>query len=264
MASPLSGQLNGQKKSLKARNLGGETKPKLKIARKSASKASSKSSSKLSTRSAPKTAPKTATKSITKTALKSRSGSVEKKIFDAGAGLGLPGELAYNAQLARIVRVNHAGEFGAKRIYAGQLAVLKDPEIVRIISHMAAQEEAHLSAFEKEIVSRKVRPTALYPLWHIAGFALGALTARMGVKAAMACTVAVEEVIDAHYAQQLRLLDKWDVPELKAMIAQFRAEENEHEAIGRANGAEEAEGYMFLRFIVGAASRTAIWLSERI
>lgn len=172
----------------------------------------------------------------------------------------LPGDPSPAEQLARILRVNHAGEYGAKRIYAGQLAVLgRHPDI----SHMAAQEQAHLDYFADAIVKNGVRPTVLYPLWHVAGFALGAATALLGEKAAMACTVAVEEVIDEHYGRQLETLDDASAPELRETITRFRAEELEHRDIGLAHGAEEAPAYAALRQVIRAGSKTAIWLSER-
>src|ERR1700722_3820126 len=120
----------------------------------------------------------------------------------------LPGDTVA-VDIDSMIRVDHAGEYGAKRIYEGQLAVLgKNPKLKKLIEHMAAQEQVHLDFFEKEIAARQVRPTALHPLWHVTGYALGALTARMGAEAAMACTVAVEEVISAHYADQLETLKK--------------------------------------------------------
>ena len=176
----------------------------------------------------------------------------------------LPGEKDHDALLARIIRVNHAGEFGAQRIYAGQLSVLGDSKVGPAIRHMARQEDEHLAAFEKLMADYQVRPTALHPLWRVAGFALGAATARLGEKAAMACTVAVEEVIDAHYGQQLVMLEGRNEPELRRMIAKFRADEKEHEMTGRAHGATEAKGYPMLRALIRAGSKTAIWLSERI
>jgi ubiquinone biosynthesis monooxygenase Coq7 len=175
----------------------------------------------------------------------------------------LPGSRSPSAQLARMLRVNHAGEYGAQRIYAGQLAVIKDETLAATINHMARQEDEHLATFERLLVERRVRPTVLYPLWRVAGFALGAATARLGPKAAMACTVAVEQVIDGHYRQQLEQLGD-QVPELRRLITKFRAEENEHEAIGRDHGAEEMRGYPVLRALVRAGSKTAIWLSERL
>ena len=118
----------------------------------------------------------------------------------------LPGDPEDREQLARMIRVDHAGEYGAKRIYEGQLAVLKRTPAAKIIRHMKDQEQEHLDAFERLIVERRVRPTVLHPIWHVAGFALGAATALLGQRAAMACTVAVEEVIDEHYAEQAEQL----------------------------------------------------------
>ena len=113
----------------------------------------------------------------------------------------LPGDLTAEDLVARMIRVDQAGEYGARRIYEGQLAVLAGKPGGEAVRHMYEQELAHLETFDKLIAERRVRPTALQPVWHIAGFALGAATALMGEKAAMACTVAVEEVIDEHYAQ---------------------------------------------------------------
>ncbi|MDX1921940.1 MAG: demethoxyubiquinone hydroxylase family protein [Alphaproteobacteria bacterium] len=168
--------------------------------------------------------------------------------------------------LERMLRVNQAGEYGAKRIYAGQLAVLKrrgaSKETLDQIAHMAAQEQTHLDTFNTMVAANQVRPTALQPLWHVAGFALGAVTALMGEKAAMACTVAVEEVIDGHYAQQSEALN--DNPELKKVVDQFRDEENEHRMTALEAGAEQAVGYPVLRKVIQAGSKAAIWLAERV
>jgi ubiquinone biosynthesis monooxygenase Coq7 len=162
-----------------------------------------------------------------------------------------------------MVRVDHAGEYGAKRIYEGQLAVLGRTRHGPTIRHMAEQEREHLEAFEKLIVERRVRPTALFPLWHVAGFALGAGTALLGPRAAMACTVAVEEVIDEHYARQAEELGPEEA-ELKAKIERFRAEELEHRDIGLAHEAEQTPGYALLSAAIKAGSRAAIWLAERV
>jgi ubiquinone biosynthesis monooxygenase Coq7 len=174
----------------------------------------------------------------------------------------LPGDLPRDELLQRIIRVDHAGEYGARRIYEGQLAVLGRRPDAAPIRHMAEQEERHLAAFERLMAERRVRPTALHPLWHIAGFALGAGTALLGREAAMACTVAVEEVIDEHYARQAARLGA-DEPELKAMIDEFRAEELEHRDLGLAEGAEQAPAYDLLKGTIKAGSRLAIWLAER-
>ncbi len=162
-----------------------------------------------------------------------------------------------------MIRVDHAGEYGAVRIYQGQLAVLKHGAAADTIRHMAAQEERHLKAFDKLVNERKVRPTALEPVWRVAGFALGAATALMGEKAAFACTAAVEEVIDEHYAGQVAALEgKDDV--LQATVAEFRAEEAEHRETALENGAEQAPGYKLLSKAIKAGCRVAIKLSERI
>lgn len=162
-----------------------------------------------------------------------------------------------------IIRVDHAGEYGAVRIYEGQLAVLKNGPAADLIRHMAAQEQHHLKTFDRLINERKVRPTALEPVWRVAGFALGFGTALMGEKAAFACTAAVEEVIDAHYAAQVAALGDTDA-ELKTTVEQFRQEEAEHRDTALENGAEQAPGYRLLSATIKAGCRIAIKLSERI
>ncbi len=177
----------------------------------------------------------------------------------------LPGELTHDQKIARMIRVNHAGEYGAKRIYAGQLAVLGKSASGDTIRHMASQEEAHLERFSNMITSRRIRPTALMPLWHIGGFAMGAATAFLGEKAAMACTVAVESVIDEHYArQEVELADDEAEKELKQAVSQFRAEEQEHHDTALAAGAEESPLYHVLTSAVKLNTRLAIWLAARI
>ena len=175
----------------------------------------------------------------------------------------LPGDLSRDDLIRRMIRVDQAGEYGARRIYEGQLAVLGRRQDAEPIRHMAAQEKRHLDAFDKLIGERRVRPTALHPLWHVAGYALGAATALLGREAAMACTVAVEEVIDEHYQKQSAALGA-DDPELKTMIDTFRAEEIEHRDIGLAEGAERAPAYDLLKGAIKAGSRLAIWLAERV
>lgn len=174
----------------------------------------------------------------------------------------LPGALPYDQALERMIRVDHAGEFGAVQIYKGQLAVLKGSASEDTIQHMYDQECAHLETFENLLVERGVRPTVLSPLWKRAGFALGAVTALMGPKAAMACTAAVEEVIDQHYADQRDRLGPQDA-ELSGIIEKFRLEELEHRDTALEQGAEDAVGYPVLRRAIRAGSRLAIALSER-
>lgn len=176
---------------------------------------------------------------------------------------GLPGDPPRREQVGRMIRVDHAGEYGAKRIYEGQIAVLGRTRVGPTIQHMKDQELVHLQTFERLAVERRVRPTALQPIWHLAGYALGVVTALMGERAAMACTVAVEEVIDEHYAEQARQLGD-EEPQLKATIDRFRAEELEHRDIGLAHEAERTPGYPLLSAFVKAGSRAAIWLSSRI
>jgi ubiquinone biosynthesis monooxygenase Coq7 len=166
-------------------------------------------------------------------------------------------------QVKTFIRVDHAGEYGAAHIYAGQLAILGRGTHGPTLEHMKAQEQHHLDTFSALITSRRVRPTALLPLWRLAGFALGAATAALGPRAAMACTVAVEETIDAHYAAQEAALDDSEAP-LRATIAEFRAEELEHRDIGLANDAEKTPGYRLLTAIIKTGCRTAIRLSEKI
>ena len=175
----------------------------------------------------------------------------------------LPGDMDRRARLARILRVDQAGEYGAKRIYQGQLAVLGDGPSGDTIRHMAAQEQKHLDAFDRLIVERRVRPTILSPVWHAAGFALGAASAALGERAAMACTVAVEEVIEEHYAHQAEQLGE-DERELREMIEEFRAEELEHKDTGLEHDAESTPGYKLLSEAIKAGSRAAIWLSTRV
>lgn len=174
-----------------------------------------------------------------------------------------PAQPSSQAQLASMLRVNLAGEFGAQRIYEGQLAVLKNSPSAPLLKHMKAQEEEHLSAFENWVVENRVRPTLLYPLWSVAGYALGLGTALMGEKAAMACTAAVEEVIDEHYQNQLLALGNTN-PDLSHLILTCQAEEREHRNIALQEGACEAPAYPLLSGAIKAASRLAIWLSERI
>lgn len=164
----------------------------------------------------------------------------------------------------RMLRVDQAGEYGAIRIYAGQLAVMgtRAPHST-VVAGMAEQEEAHFARFSTLITDRGVRPTALQPLWSVAGFALGAATALIGPKAAMACTAAIEEEIDRHYTRQLETLGDAD-PELSGMIAEFRDDEREHRDIALASGAESAPAYPLLSGAIKLGCRLAIRLSERI
>jgi len=166
--------------------------------------------------------------------------------------------------LDEIIRVDHAGEYGATKIYDGQIAVFgKHSKIGKTIQHMADQEQEHIEKFNDLIIENRVRPTALLPLWNFAGFALGAGTALMGEKAAMACTVAVEKVIGEHYRDQQKLLED-DQKELKKTIAKFEKDELEHHDIGIEHDAENAPGYKVMTKIIEMGCKTAIAISKKI
>jgi len=175
----------------------------------------------------------------------------------------LPGDPTPEDLIDRVIRVDQAGEYGARRIYEGQLAVLPPGPDRTAVEHMARQEARHLETFDRLLVERRARPTALQPFWHVAGFALGAATALLGSKAAMACTVAVEEVIDEHYRRQEEALPESE-ESLKETIESFRREEIEHRDTGLAHGAEQAPAYPLLTQAIKSGSRLAIWLAERI
>ncbi len=167
---------------------------------------------------------------------------------------------------SQMIRVDQAGEFGATRIYAGQLAVIGEHgENSAEIRAMAEQEATHRAQFDALMARRGVRPTALQPLWDAAGYTLGAATALIGPEAAMACTAAVEEEIDKHYSDQLAELEAdGDDPELAAMIRSFREDEREHREIAMAAGAERAPAYPLLAGAIRLGCRAAIAISKRV
>ena len=173
-----------------------------------------------------------------------------------------PGECRPDAE--SMLRVDQAGEYGATRIYAGQLAVLrKNSPAAKLVARMSGQEQRHLARFDALMTKRGVRPTVLQPVWHGAGFMLGAVTALISEEAAMACTEAVETEIDRHYGRQLQDLGE-DDPELASDIAEFRAEEIEHRDVARQAGAARAPAYPVLTAAIRGACRVAIGLSKRI
>lgn len=187
----------------------------------------------------------------------------------AHPGLGLPG-VSKEALVDEIMRVDHAGEYGAVRIYEGQLAVFRHlkhkSRIASSLAHMKKEEEVHLSRFSEMLNERRVRPTALVPFWHVAGFAMGAATALLGEKAAHACTAAVEEVIDEHYRGQRERLAALGADEkaLSDTIEKFRLEEVAHRDEAIAHGAKETPGYGLLSAVIKTACRIAIKTSENI
>ncbi|WP_439545430.1 demethoxyubiquinone hydroxylase family protein [Sandarakinorhabdus sp.] len=162
-----------------------------------------------------------------------------------------------------MIRVNQAGETGAARIYAGQLAVMGGRHAMAgEIRHMAAQEQRHLDGMNAIMARRSVRPTIFGPLWHVAGYALGAGTALLGPKAAMACTEAVETVIDEHYGEQTEALADGSDPELKAMIDDYRSDEIEHReaaAVHTGGGA-----FPIMEAVIRAGCRAAIAVAKRV
>ncbi len=163
-----------------------------------------------------------------------------------------------------MVRVDQAGEYGATRIYAGQLAILGDRSPAsRAVARMAQQEERHRVFFDAMMARRGVRPTLLQPLWNVAGFALGAVTAAIGPEAAMACTAAVETEIDKHYSDQLQILGASDA-ELSAAVVDFQAEEVEHRETALAAGAENAPAYPILSGLIRLGCKVAIATAKRL
>ena len=175
----------------------------------------------------------------------------------------LPGDISKGELIARIIRADQAGKYGAMRIYDGQLAVLGGTSDGPVLREMAKTEKHHLQTVNKLIVSRQVRPTALAPLWHAAGFALGAGTALMGREAAMACTAAVDEVMGKHYGDQAAQLAAEDETELLTTVKTIRDEEIAHKETVLTEGTRQAPAYPLLSSAVKSGSRLAIWLSER-
>ena len=176
----------------------------------------------------------------------------------------LPGDRPLTTpSLASMLRVNHAGEYGAQRIYAGQLAVLGKKPIGDELRHMAAQEDVHLAAFNQLLPQHRVRPTALLPIWHVAGYAIGVGSALLGEKAAMAATVAVESVITEHYDEQLQSGGLQEAG-LQSTVQKFRDEEMEHHDTGLAHDAENAPFYPVLTTALRGICKAAIFLSKRV
>ena len=165
--------------------------------------------------------------------------------------------------IERFLRVDHAGERAAQQIYKGQLAVLANHEMADEIRHMMDQEVEHLETFDSLLNERQVRPSFLDPLWGAAGFTLGVVTAAMGPKAAMACTIAVEEVIGEHYQKQADILGE-DERELQATVERFRDEELEHRDIAVEHDGREARHYSLLRKVIQRGCRTAIKIAEKV
>ena len=169
--------------------------------------------------------------------------------------------------LEEIIRVDHAGERGAIKIYEGQLLALKtikqDESLKDKIEEMKEQEKEHLVYFEKEIQKRKIKPTSLLPLWDVMGVALGFGSALLGKKATMLCTASVEEVIDEHYQNQLKKLGS-DEKDLKKKIEEFKKDEINHKNIAYEAGATNKGLYSIMDKVIRTGSRIAITISEKI
>ncbi|MFK8040218.1 MAG: demethoxyubiquinone hydroxylase family protein [Rickettsiaceae bacterium] len=172
-----------------------------------------------------------------------------------------------NKKIDEIIRVNHAGEYGAKRIYEGQIKYTKDEENCTSLDHMLSQEEAHLSYFTNMMIQKRVRPTILMPLWRIGGYMLGGISAIIGYKSAMLVTDEVENVIAKHYQKQIDALHSYEEieeSELLSKIKQFRLEELEHQEIAKNNDSNSAIASIFMGFLVNKICKTAIFLSKKI
>ena len=179
----------------------------------------------------------------------------------------MPGESAKDRRIAEMIRVDHAGEYGAVQIYRGQRAVFDRIEgkahAARLIAEMEAGEQEHLKTFDRLIAERGVRPTVMAPVWRVAGFGLGAVTALMGERAAHACTEAVEDVIEEHYGRQSEQLEGGDA-ELKYLVDKFRDDEIAHKETAIGQGAHHAPGYPLLSAVIKFGCRAAIRISEKV
>jgi ubiquinone biosynthesis monooxygenase Coq7 len=180
-----------------------------------------------------------------------------------------PGDSGLGRRVEQMLRVDHAGEYGAVAIYRGQRAVferaMRTRGLAREIKAMERQEQAHLDAFDALVLARRVRPTALAPVWGAAGYALGVATALLGPRAAHACTEAVETVIEGHYGAQVDELERAEAEsELKAAFASFQADEIAHKDAAVAAGARDAPGYPLLSALIRLGCRAAIRLSEKL
>lgn len=167
-----------------------------------------------------------------------------------------------NNTLSEVIRVNHAGEYGAKRIYQGQMSVLKSKKDQDILKMMKSQEEQHLKYFEQEMLKNRVRPSILMPIWNVMGYSLGKITALMGRNAAMIATEAIEEVIDEHYKSQIKSEELSQ--ELKEKIEQFRQEEVEHQQIAKANMKNLNPAHRALYRLIKLGCKISVAIAKKI
>ena len=170
-------------------------------------------------------------------------------------------------KVEEFIRVDHAGERGAIKIYEGQLLALntfiKDDDLKKKIEEMKIHEKEHCDYFEKEIKKRNIKPTKFLPLWDMLGVGLGFGSTILGKKAAMLCTASVEEVIDEHYSDQIKQLED-DEKKLKKKIIKFRADELHHKDIAYKEGATKKGVYSILDKIIKTGSKVAINISEKV
>ena len=188
----------------------------------------------------------------------------------------LPGDKKPNDIISEIIRVDHSGEYGAKKIYQGQLLATKhfsnNHALLKELKHMYEQECIHLDYFEKAIQGRKIRPSFLLPMWSILGFVTGYISGVFGKQSAMTCTTSIEDVISIHYYKQLKIVqsllielqDKEFLISLQSNIKQFMSEELEHLNTGIKWGAEDFYGYFYCNFLLKIATKTAISIAKKI
>lgn len=173
-----------------------------------------------------------------------------------------------NIALEEILRVNHAGEYGAVRIYQGQIAALKgrrtNTDEIRLLTHMLEQEKTHLKYFESCLSNGDSNPTFFLPLWHVGGYFMGKASMLAGPKTAMLCTEAVEDVINEHYLSQKQILCDIDEEELANKVEQFRLEELEHQTLAIQNGSKEAPIYNIVKNMISGVCKVAIWMSKAL
>ena len=169
-----------------------------------------------------------------------------------------------DTRLREIIRVDHAGEYGAQQIYSGQIKFTKDTKFKSLLEHLADEEKEHFEYFEKLMIKKRVRPSLLQPVWRFGGFSLGAITAVMGRDFVMACTEAVESVIVDHYSDQLKELDKSKETELKKKISKFLADEDEHKETGASNISNNTLKLRLFKLFVRKITQTAIKVSEKV
>ena len=168
-----------------------------------------------------------------------------------------------NKKIEEIIRVDHAGEFGAQQIYAGQIKYTKEPKLKKVLMKLAKEEETHLEYFEKTMLSKRVRPTIFHPLWKLGGFSFGAITALMGKDYVMASTEAVESVIVEHYKEQLKEVEGTKEKELESKIKKFLQDESKHKDTGKLNIANNTYKLKIFKTIVKKFTKGAIKISEK-